>query len=208
MKMIQDLSDHPLVQHYLTILRDHRTQASEFRRCSRGITEVIMVEAARLLALESMEVATPLEVTQGARLSPGVVFVPILRAGLGMLEPAMSIIPGSSVGYIGLERDEVTAEASCYYAKMPDLSASTQVFVLDPMLATGGSAAQCVAQIKAHGAKQVCMVCVIAAPEGLAAFQKEHPDVPVIAGKIDRQLNERKYILPGLGDFGDRLFNT
>lgn len=206
--MTKDLSDHPLVQHYLTILRDHRTQASEFRRCSRGITGVIMVEAARSLQIESVEVTTPLEVTQGARLSPGVVFVPILRAGLGMLDPAMSVIPGSSVGYIGLERDEVTAEASCYYAKMPDLSASTQVFVLDPMLATGGSAAQCVEQIKAHGAKRVSMVCIIAAPEGVAAFQKEHPDVPVIAGKIDRQLNERKYILPGLGDFGDRLFNT
>lgn len=206
--MTKDLSDHPLVQHYLTILRDHRTQASEFRRCSRGITGVIMVEAARSLQIESVEVTTPLEVTQGARLSPGVVFVPILRAGLGMLDPAMGVIPGSSVGYIGLERDEVTAEASCYYAKMPDLSASTQVFVLDPMLATGGSAAQCVEQIKAHGAKRVSMVCIIAAPEGVAAFQKEHPDVPVIAGKIDRQLNERKYILPGLGDFGDRLFNT
>jgi uracil phosphoribosyltransferase len=118
------------------------------------------------------------------------------------------VIPGSSVGYIGLERDEVTAEASCYYAKMPDLSDSTQVFVLDPMLATGGSAAQCVEQIKMHGAKRISMVCIIAAPEGVAAFQKEHPDVSVVAGKIDRQLNDKKYILPGLGDFGDRLFNT
>ncbi|NBB79929.1 MAG: uracil phosphoribosyltransferase [Verrucomicrobia bacterium] len=206
--MTKDLSEHPLVQHYLTILRDHRTQASEFRRCCRGITGVIMVEAARSLQLDPVEVTTPLEVTQGARLCPGVVFVPILRAGLGMLDPAMNVIPNSSVGYIGLERDEVTAEASCYYAKMPDLSDSTQVFVLDPMLATGGSAAQCVEQIKAHGAKRVSMVCIIAAPEGVATFQEEHPDVPVVAGKIDRQLNDKKYILPGLGDFGDRLFNT
>lgn len=206
--MVNDLSDHPLIQHYLTILRDHRTQASEFRRCCRGITGVIMVEAARSLQLDQSEVMTPLELTNGARLSPGVVFVPILRAGLGMLDPAMSVIPGSSVGYIGLERDEVTAVASCYYAKMPDLSGSSQVFVLDPMLATGGSAAQCVEQIKAHGAKRVSMVCIIAAPEGVATFQKEHPDVPVIAGKIDRELNGQKYILPGLGDFGDRLFNT
>lgn len=206
--MANDLSDHPLIQHYLTILRDHRTQASEFRRCCRGITGVIMVEAARSLQLDQSEVMTPLELTNGARLSPGVVFVPILRAGLGMLDPAMSVIPGSSVGYIGLERDEVTAVASCYYAKMPDLSGSSQVFVLDPMLATGGSAAQCVEQIKAHGAKRVSMVCIIAAPEGVATFQKEHPDVPVIAGKIDRELNGQKYILPGLGDFGDRLFNT
>lgn len=206
--MANDLSAHPLIQHYLTILRDHRTQASEFRRCCRGITGVIMVEAARSLQLDQSEVMTPLELTNGARLSPGVVFVPILRAGLGMLDPAMSVIPGSSVGYIGLERDEVTAVASCYYAKMPDLSGSSQVFVLDPMLATGGSAAQCVEQIKAHGAKRVSMVCIIAAPEGVATFQKEHPDVPVIAGKIDRELNGQKYILPGLGDFGDRLFNT
>lgn len=206
--MAIDLSTHPLVQHYLTILRDRETGASEFRRCCKGITEVIMVEAARSLSVEAVKVLTPLEETDGAELTPGVVFVPILRAGLGMLDPAMGIIPGSSVGYIGLERNEETAEASCYYSKMPDLSASSQVFVLDPMLATGGSAAQCVDQVKAHGAQSVQMVCIIAAPEGVAAFETVHPDVPVVAGKIDRELNELKYILPGLGDFGDRLFNT
>ena len=206
--MATDLCTHPLVQHYLTILRDRRTGAAEFRRCCKGITEVIMVEAAKQLSLDFVEVETPLELTSGAQLSTGVVFVPILRAGLGMLDPAMGIIPGSSVGYIGLERDEATAEASCYYAKMPDLSTSSQVFVLDPMLATGGSAAQCVKQIKAHGAKHVTMVCIISAPEGIAAFEAAHPDVPIIAGKIDRALNDQKYILPGLGDFGDRLFNT
>jgi uracil phosphoribosyltransferase len=206
--MATDLSTHPLIQHYLTILRDRATKASEFRRCCKGITEVIMVEAARSLSVDYLDVTTPMEVTQGARLSAGVVFVPILRAGLGMLDPAMNIIPGSSVGYIGLERDEATAKANCYYSKMPDLSASSQVFVLDPMLATGGSAAQCVQQVKAHGAKRVQMICIIAAPEGIATFEAEHPDVPVVAGKVDRQLNDQKYILPGLGDFGDRLFNT
>ena len=206
--MATDLCTHPLVQHYLTILRDRRTGAAEFRRCCKGITEVIMVEAAKQLSLDFVEVETPLELTSGAQLSTGVVFVPILRAGLGMLDPAMGIIPGSSVGYIGLERDEATAVASCYYAKMPDLSTSSQVFVLDPMLATGGSAAQCVKQIKAHGAKHVTMVCIISAPEGIAAFEAAHPDVPIIAGKIDRALNDQKYILPGLGDFGDRLLNT
>lgn len=206
--MTTDLSTHPLVQHYLTILRDRKTNASEFRRCCKGMTEVIMVEAAKLLSLDAVEVTTPLEVTEGAQLSPGVVFVPILRAGLGMLDPAMGIIPGSSVGYIGLERNEDTAESNCYYSKMPDLSASSQVFVLDPMLATGGSAVQCVDQVKAHGAKKVNMVCIIAAPEGIAAFEAAHPDVTIIAGKIDRELNNQKYILPGLGDFGDRLFNT
>lgn len=206
--MAKDLSSHPLIQHYLTILRNRNTGAAEFRRCCKGMTEVIMVEAAKQLSLESVEVETPLELTSGARLSAGVVFVPILRAGLGMLDPAMGIIPGSSVGYIGLERNEMTAEASCYYAKMPNLSTSTQVFVLDPMLATGGSATQCVEQIKAHGAQRVTMVCIIAAPEGIAAFETAHPDVPILAGRIDRQLNAQKYILPGLGDFGDRLFNT
>jgi uracil phosphoribosyltransferase len=206
--MATDLSTHPLVQHYLTILRDRTTLASEFRRCCKGMTEVIMVEAAKSLSVDYLDVTTPLEVTQGARLSKGVVFVPILRAGLGMLDSAMAIIPGSSVGYIGLERDEATAEASCYYSKMPDLSESSHVFVLDPMLATGGSAAQCVEQVKAHGAKRVHMVCIIAAPEGISTFEAAHPDVPVVAGKIDRQLNEQRYILPGLGDFGDRLFNT
>jgi uracil phosphoribosyltransferase len=183
--MTSDLSTHPLVQHYLTILRDRSTQASEFRRCSKRITEVIIVEAAKQLSLDLIQVQTPLEIADGARLSPGVVF-----------------------GYIGMERDEATAEAKCYYAKMPDFSSSTQVFVLDPMLATGGSAAQCVEQIKAKGAKNVNMVCIIAAPEGIAAFEEAHPDVNILAGKIDRELNDQKYILPGLGDFGDRLFNT
>lgn len=206
--MAIDLSAHPLVQHYLTILRDQETAVAEFRRCCKGITEVIMVEASRSLSLEAVKVQTPLEETDGAKLCSGVVFVPILRAGLGMLDPAMGIIPGSSVGYIGLERDEDTAVASCYYSKMPELSDSSQVFVLDPMLATGGSAAQCVDQVKAHGAKNVHMVCIIAAPEGVDLFEKAHPDVPVFAGKVDRELNDLKYILPGLGDFGDRLFNT
>ncbi len=206
--MATDLSTHPLIQHYLAILRNRATAASEFRRASKGITEVIMVEAAKSLALEAIEVRTPMESCPGAKLCPGVVFVPILRAGLGMLDPAMGIIPNSSVGYIGLERDELTAEASCYYSKMPDLSASSQVFVLDPMLATGGSAVQCVEQIKAHGAKRINMVCIIAAPEGIEVFESAHPDVPIVSGKIDRELNSQKYILPGLGDFGDRLFNT
>lgn len=206
--MATELSAHPLVQHYLTILRNSDTCASEFRRASKGITEVIMVEAARSLQLDTLKVQTPLEETDGAQLCSGVVFVPILRAGLGMLDPAMAIVPGSSVGYIGLERNEETAEASCYYSKMPDLSDCSHVFVLDPMLATGGSAAQCVEQVKAHGAKKVEMICIIAAPEGIEAFETAHPDVPIVAGKIDRELNDLKYILPGLGDFGDRLFNT
>lgn len=172
------------------------------------MTQVIVTEAAKLLKVDAVRVETPLEEADGSRISGSVVFVPILRAGLGMLDHAMETIPGSSVGYIGMERDEVTAEASCYYAKMPELDAVTQVFVLDPMLATGGSAVQCINEIKKHGAKNISMICIIAAPEGVEALENAHPDVDIIAGKIDRQLNDQKYILPGLGDFGDRLFNT
>jgi uracil phosphoribosyltransferase len=206
--MTSDLSDHPLVQHHLTILRDVTTEAPAFRQACSGMTQVLVAEAAKSLAVDKVRVTTPLEETDGARIAGSVVFVPILRAGLGMLDHAMATIPGSSVGYIGLERDEATALASCYYTKMPELDAASQVFVLDPMLATGGSAVQCVDQLKQHGAKNISMICIIAAPEGIACLEAAHPEVSILAGKIDRQLNEQKYILPGLGDFGDRLFNT
>lgn len=206
--MIFELSDHPLVQHHLTILRDVKTEAPAFRRACSGITQVLVAEAARHLPVEALKVKTPLEETDGGRIAGPVVFVPILRAGLGMLDHAMATIPGSSVGYIGLERDEATAVASCYYAKMPELSDTTQVIVLDPMLATGGSAVQCLDEVKQRGARKISMVCIIAAPEGVEYLKAAHPDVSIIAGKVDRQLNEKKYILPGLGDFGDRLFNT
>lgn len=206
--MTKDHSNHPLVQHHLTILRDVATKAPAFRRACSGITQVLVAEAAKLLEMETHRVQTPLEETDGASISGRVVFVPILRAGLGMLDHAMATIPGSSVGYIGMERDEETAVANCYYAKMPDLGSASHVFVLDPMLATGGSAVQCIDQLKQRGAKIVSMICIIAAPEGIECLQATYPDVAIIAGKIDRQLNEQKYILPGLGDFGDRLFNT
>lgn len=206
--MAIELSDHPLVRHHLTILRDRRTGASQFRNACAGLTRVLVAEAARRLTLEQFEVETPLETTAGWRIEGPVVFVPILRAGLGMLDQAMATVPGSSVGYIGMERDEATAEASCYYAKMPDLKPARHVFVLDPMLATGGSAAQCIDQLKQRGAANISMLCIVAAPEGVGALETAHPDVSLMAAAIDRQLDPRKYILPGLGDFGDRLFNT
>jgi len=206
--MVSDLSKHPLVLHHLTILRDLATEAAAFRRACSAITQVLVAEAARSLPLEAVKVETPLEETDGGLVPEGTVFVPILRAGLGMLDHAMATIPGSSVGYIGLERDEETAVASCYYAKMPDLEKAGHIFVLDPMLATGGSAMQCVDQLKERGARRITMVCIISAPEGVECLQAAHPDVDIITGKIDRQLNEKKYIVPGLGDFGDRLFNT
>ncbi|MFU8848344.1 MAG: uracil phosphoribosyltransferase [Opitutales bacterium] len=206
--MTTELFDHPLVQHHLTILREINTKASAFRQACSGMTQILVAEAAKALSLKAVQVRTPLETTEGARIDGSVVFVPILRAGLGMLGDAMTTIPDSSVGYVGLERDESTAVASCYYAKMPELDAQAQVFVLDPMLATGGSAVQCVDQLKQRGARHISMICIIAAPEGVACLQDAHPDVLIVAGKIDRELNEQKYILPGLGDFGDRLFNT
>lgn len=206
--MTTELSDHPLLRHHLTILRDVTTGAPAFRRACSGMTQVLVAEAAKSLKVDALRVQTPLEETGGGRIAGQVVFVPILRAGLGMLDPAMATIPGSSVGYIGLERNETTAVASCYYAKMPEIDSNSHVFVLDPMLATGGSAVQCVDQLKRIGAGQITMICLIAAPEGIACLENAHPDVNILAGKIDRQLNEQKYILPGLGDFGDRLFNT
>ncbi len=206
--MADDLGDHPLIQHHLTILRDVNTSASEYRRACSAVTQVLMTEAAKVLTIEQQEVMTPLEKMVGGRLSGEVVLVPVLRAGLGMLPEAMAMIPGSSVGYIGLERDEATAVASCYYAKMPELESASHIFVLDPMLATGGSAINCVDQLKERGATHITMVCILAAPEGIDNLRAAHPDVDLIIGKIDRQLNDHKYILPGLGDFGDRLFNT
>ena len=167
-----------------------------------------MIEAAKQLEMDSFTVQTPMEKTEGARISGDVVFVPILRAGLGMLDAAMAAVPGSSIGYIGLERDEATAEASCYYSKMPELGAAQIVYVIDPMLATGGSAIQSIDRIKAAGATRISMVSIIAAPEGVAALQAAHPDVSIMTGVIDRELDENKYIRPGLGDFGDRLFRT
>jgi uracil phosphoribosyltransferase len=206
--MAIELKNHPLVRHYISILRDCDTDASLFRSACVGITGVLMTEAAKQLEIETFDLKTPLESTEGARIKGHVVFVPILRAGLGMLDAAMAVIPDSSVGYIGLERDEATAVASCYYSKMPDLSAAQIVFVLDPMLATGGSAAQSIDQIKAHGATRITMVSIISAPEGVAALQGAHPDVSIVTGVIDRELDSNKYIRPGLGDFGDRLFRT
>jgi len=206
--MMSDMHSHPLMQHYLTLLRDKHSGAETFRHASAVVTRLLVMKASELLELETTEVETPLETTAGARVPGPLVLVPILRAGLGMLDPAMAILPNVGVGYVGMERDEATAIASCYYNKTPNLAASQAVFVLDPMLATGGSAVQAVDQLKADGAGRIIMVCVVAAPEGIALLNSKHPDVPIVAGVIDRQLNERKYILPGLGDYGDRLFNT
>ncbi len=198
---------HPLAHHVLTHLRDKTTKPVLFRTLSYQISLLLALEATRDLATTEKEIETPLETMKARVLAKPLVVVPILRAGLGMLQPFHAIFPAVSVGYVGLERDHQTAIARSYYCKLPPL-AGARVLVVDPMLATGGSAAQALTLVKAQGATEVGFVCIVAAPEGVATVQAAHPDVPIHAGALDRQLNERKYILPGLGDFGDRLYGT
>lgn len=206
--MLTELKAHPLIQHNLSILRNEKTLAEAFRTASDAITQILMVEAAKDLPLETVCIQTPLETMEGSRLAAGTVLVPILRAGIGMLATSLKIIPNASVGFVGLERDEATALASCYYSKFPDLSSAKNVLVIDPMLATGGSAIQTIENLKSLGVPKITMVSIIAAPEGIQALSETHPDVPVITAMVDRELNAMKYICPGLGDFGDRLFQT
>jgi len=198
---------HPLGAHVLTHLRDKTTKPALFRTLSYQISLLLALEATRDLATEGKAIETPMEPMTGRVLARPLVVVPILRAGLGMLQPFHDIFPDVSVGYVGLERDHTTAIARSYYCKLPPLDGK-RVIVVDPMLATGGSAVQAVDVVKAAGGKEILFVCIVAAPEGLALLQKAHPEVPVHAGALDRALNSRKYILPGLGDFGDRLYGT
>ncbi len=199
---------HPLAVHYLTHLRDRTTKPSLFRLLTKRLTVLLALEASAHLALRPRAIETPLESIEGRVLGDSLVVVPILRAGLGMLDPIVEFFPDVSVGYIGLERDETTAIASSYYAKLPPHMNGRTVMVLDPMLATGGSAAQAIATVKAAGAGQILMLSIVAAPEGVARLNAAHPDVPLFTAGLDRELNDLKYILPGLGDFGDRLYGT
>ena len=199
--------DHPLAQHLLSQLRDVTTEPERFRQFARHLTTLLVIEATRGLAQKDATVMTPLVSCQTKVLGEGIAAVPILRAGLSMLEPVLELFPDVKVGYVGLERHEDTAIARSYYMKLPTLSGRFTL-CLDPMLATGGSAAQAIGQLKVAGAKQVAMVCVIASPEGIDFLQSVHPDVDIITASIDECLNEKKYIVPGLGDFGDRLYGT
>ncbi|HYC71049.1 MAG TPA: uracil phosphoribosyltransferase [Opitutaceae bacterium] len=201
------LLSHPLGQHVLTHLRDKTTKPALFRTLSYQISLLLALDATRGLATEEKQIETPLEPCAGRVLSKPVAVVPILRAGLGMLQPFHDVFPDVCVGYIGLERDHTTAIAHSYYCKLPPLTGK-RVLVVDPMLATGGSAAQALTLVKAQGATDVAFVCIVASPEGVATVQKAHPEIDIHAGALDRALNDRKYILPGLGDFGDRLYGT
>jgi uracil phosphoribosyltransferase len=201
------LLQHPLGAHVLTHLRDKSTKPALFRTLSYQISLLLALEATRDLATEDKPIETPMEPMTGHVLAKPLVVVPILRAGLGMLQPFHDIFPHVSVGYVGLERDHATAVARSYYCKLPPL-AGARVLVVDPMLATGGSAVQALTLVKQQGATEVSLVCIVGAPAGVAAVAGAHPEVPIILGALDRELNSRKYILPGLGDFGDRLYGT
>jgi uracil phosphoribosyltransferase len=199
--------DHPLAQHLLTGLRDQDTPPPVFRTLAKRLTLVLVVEAVRSLPAEEVSVRTPLEPAPGRRIAPDLVAVPILRAGLGMLEAVVDLFPEISVGYVGLERDETTLQPTSYYEKLPPVE-GRHVLLLDPMLATGGSAVRACSSIAERGPAQLLFVCVVAAPEGVERMEREHPDVPIFTASVDRELNAKGYILPGLGDFGDRLYGT
>ena len=202
------LIDHPIAHDALCALRDKGTRPSHFRRLAHRLSLVLAIEATRDLATERTEVDTPLERTTARTISADVVVVPVLRAGLGMVEAVLEVLPHARVGHIGLQRDERTAVASQYYSKLPpDLSASTALIV-DPMLATGGSAVTAIRMLDQAGARDVRLVCIVAAPEGVAAVEAARPDVRIYTPVVDRGLNASKFILPGLGDFGDRLYAT
>lgn len=200
---------HPLVQHKLTILRDRRTPTKIFKELVDEIAMLMAYEATADLALESTEVETPLERTIGRRVSgKKLTLVPILRAGLGMVEGILKLVPSARVGHIGLYRDHETLEPVDYYFKVPGDAAERDFLLLDPMLATGGSAVSAINSLKRAGAHRIRFLCLVASPAGVARVHDAHPDVPIICAALDRELNEHGYILPGLGDAGDRLFGT
>ncbi len=199
--------NHPLGDHLLTQLRDQTTEPATFRTLSYRIGLLLALEATRDLPAQDHIVSTPMESHTGRLLAKPLAVIPILRAGLGMVQPFTDLFPDVSVGYIGLERDHTTAIARSYYQKLPPL-AGKRVLVVDPMLATGGSAVLALDVLHAAGATEISLICIVAAPEGVKAVEAAHPNIPIFTAALDRELNTKKYILPGLGDFGDRLYGT
>jgi len=200
--------DHPLVHDALATLRDKTTPPELFRRMAVRISLLLAAEATRDVPGTPVDVETPLGPAPGRRVRGNVVVVPVLRAGLGMLDAVLELIPSARVGHIGLQRDEITAVASQYYSRLPgDLGASF-VLMIDPMLATGGSAVAALDLLRVAGATDIRMICIVAAPEGVALVEQRHPDVHIYTPVIDDGLNDHKFIVPGLGDFGDRLYGT
>ena len=203
------INKHPLVQHKISILRDKNTGTNEFRSLVGEIAMLMGYEALNDLPTEEVEVETPLEKCMTEMISGRkMAIVPILRAGLGMVDGILQLVPASKVGHIGLYRDEEAHTPVEYYCKLPNPIEERIIVVTDPMLATGGSAIDAISQIKKHGGKKIKFMCIIAAPEGLKALEEAHPDVQIYVGHLDRQLNSDAYICPGLGDAGDRIFGT
>ena len=201
--------DHPLIQHKLAILRNEDTGVKEFRELISEIAGLMCYEATRNLPTEEVEVQTPVAVAKCKMLAgKKLAIIPILRAGLGMVDSMVDMIPSAKVGHIGLYRDPETHLPVEYYCKLPEDIGSRQVFVVDPMLATGGSAIAAIDFLKQHGCKQIIMMNIIGCPEGVQAVQEAHPDVEIYLAAVDEKLNEHKYIIPGLGDAGDRIFGT
>lgn len=203
------IMDHPLIQHKISRLRDKTTGTNEFRTLVSEIAMLMGFEALRDLPTELVEIETPIETTEQPMIAgKKMAIVPILRAGLGMVDGVLNLVPSAKIGHIGLYRDPETHEPHEYYCKLPEPIDQRTILVVDPMLATGGSGADAITMIKQHGGKNIKFMCIIAAPEGLERLHKEHPDVQIYVGALDRQLNENAYICPGLGDAGDRIFGT
>jgi len=202
------LVDHPLVHDTLLALRNTDTDPARFRRLAVRISVLLVSEAMKDLPTVPASVMTPLGIARGRRIGADVVVVPVLRAGLGMLDAVLELWPAARVGHIGLQRDELTAVASQYYAKLPAGLRDSYVLMIDPMLATGGSAVAAVALLRNAGARDIRIICIVVAPEGVALVEREYPDVRIYTPVVDERLNDQKYIVPGLGDFGDRLYGT
>jgi len=202
------LVSHPIALDTLARLRDRTTDPATYRQLTHRLATILAVEATRDLPIRRLQVETPLETTDGDALSADIVLVPVLRAGLGMADAVLELLPQARVGHVGLRRDEDTAIASLYFNRLPDRLAGSVVIIVDPMLATGGSAVATVSLVEQAGATDIRLLSIVAAPEGLESLFRKHHAVRVYTPAIDRGLNDRKYILPGLGDFGDRLYGT
>lgn len=203
------IMNHPLIQHKITLLRDKNTGSKEFRELINEIAMLMCYEATRDMPVKQVEIETPICIAKSNVISGRkVAFIPILRAGLGMVDGLLQLVPAAKVGHLGMYRDPDTHAPVEYYCKLPTDIQERDVIVLDPMLATGGSAVDAINQLKAHGCGSIKFMCIIAAPEGLEALTNAHPDVQVYCGSLDKCLNEHKYIVPGLGDAGDRIFGT
>jgi uracil phosphoribosyltransferase len=203
-----NLIDHPLVARNITILRDVNTNCETFRSAISRLSNIIAVKLFEDLKLMEIEVDTPLEITKGYQLAQEIVIVPVLRAGLGMVNGFLQVIPDAKVGHIGLERDEETLKPIEYYYKTQANLIEHEIVLVDPMLATGGSASAAISFLKKRGAKNIIFACIVAAPKGINKINKDHPDVKIFGAALDRELNDKGYILPGLGDAGDRTFGT